>query len=171
MFEIIKTLLLVIFLLITLNIYFIKTPLNIGLSVLIQTLIICLILNFNLNFYWLSYIFYLIILGGILILFIYLCSIASNEIIKINLNLLFIYVLLFIFSYTVLIQYNWIYPNILSLNNFNFFYIIENLSISKIYNNFTVFISIFLVFYLFILLLIVTILTNSNKGPLRIFSH
>lgn len=56
------------------------------------------------------------------------------------------------------------------INNINFFFYNEILRINKIYNNFTFKISVMLIIYLFIILLIVTIFTNSNKGPLRIIN-
>nr|YP_009229580.1 NADH dehydrogenase subunit 6 [Hydropsyche pellucidula]ALT58526.1 NADH dehydrogenase subunit 6 [Hydropsyche pellucidula] len=165
-----KMFFLILFIYITLIMFFIKNPLNMGLSILTQTLIMCLMLNFNMNFYWLSYILYLIMLGGILILFMYMCSIASNEIIKFNLNLFFFF-LFMLFMYMIFIQFNWmwIYINPINLNNLNYFFSMENLSMTKIYNNYSMYMSIFLVIYLFILLLMVTMMTNTNKGPLRMF--
>nr|YP_010535010.1 NADH dehydrogenase subunit 6 [Meloe proscarabaeus]UYA96977.1 NADH dehydrogenase subunit 6 [Meloe proscarabaeus] len=54
-------------------------PLSLGLILLIQTTIISLMTGkFCLNF-WFSYIVFLIMIGGMLILFIYMTSIASNE--------------------------------------------------------------------------------------------
>nr|YP_009459892.1 NADH dehydrogenase subunit 6 [Hydropsyche orris]AUT18157.1 NADH dehydrogenase subunit 6 [Hydropsyche orris] len=155
------------FLFITLIMYFIENPLNMGLSILTQTLLLCLTLNFNLNFYWLSYILYLIMLGGILILFMYMCSIASNEIIKINSNYFVFLIFTFMLIYFFVTQIDWMYINSINLNKLIYLFPMEKLSMSKIYNNYTMYMSIFLVIYLFILLLMVTIMVNSNKGPLR----
>nr|QLY90341.1 NADH dehydrogenase subunit 6 [Hydropsyche angustipennis] len=167
-----KFFLLMLFFYITLQMYFIKNPLNMGLSLLIQTLIMCLMMNFNLNFYWLSYILYLIMLGGILILFMYLCSIASNEIIKFNMNFLFMMLIYFMIMIYLINKFNWITINSpINLNNLSTFFPMEKLNMSKIYNNYTMYMTIFLVIYLFILLLMVTMMTNSNKGPLRIFTQ
>nr|AYU71340.1 NADH dehydrogenase subunit 6 [Agrilinae sp. 2 ACP-2013] len=54
-------------------------PLSMGFSLLIQTMLISLMtgsMNFN---YWYSFILFLIMVGGMLILFIYMTSVASNE--------------------------------------------------------------------------------------------
>nr|UBU96200.1 NADH dehydrogenase subunit 6 [Meloe poggii] len=54
-------------------------PLSLGLILLIQTTVISLMTGkFCLNF-WFSYIVFIIMIGGMLILFIYMTSIASNE--------------------------------------------------------------------------------------------
>nr|YP_010953257.1 NADH dehydrogenase subunit 6 [Aoteapsyche colonica]WMQ76512.1 NADH dehydrogenase subunit 6 [Aoteapsyche colonica] len=163
-----KLILLNLFFMFTILMYFIKNPLNMGLVILFQTLTMCFLMNFNLNFYWLSYILYLIMLGGILILFMYMCSIASNKIIQFNINL-FIYMTLFmLMMYTILTKIKWFNLNNNQINNWFFFHSNEITSMSKIYSNFSCKITLMLIIYLFILLLMVTMFTNSNKGPLRV---
>nr|YP_010554695.1 NADH dehydrogenase subunit 6 [Hydropsyche simulata]UYO79328.1 NADH dehydrogenase subunit 6 [Hydropsyche simulata] len=165
-----KMSLLTLFLTLTMLMYFIKNPLNMGLLILSQTLIICFLMNFYLNYYWLSYILYLIMLGGILILFMYMCSIASNKIIQFNTNLFLYMILIFFITFMFIYKFKWINLNLLMINNHNFFFSNEMFSMSKIYNNYTYKITIMLIIYLFILLLMVTMFTNSNKGPLRIMN-
>lgn len=63
----------------SINFVFMKHPLSIGLILLIQTVLSCLICRFYLSSYLFSYILYLIFVGGMLILFIYISRIASNE--------------------------------------------------------------------------------------------
>nr|YP_010002937.1 NADH dehydrogenase subunit 6 [Gonocephalum sp. MT-2015-Zz052324]ANT72394.1 NADH dehydrogenase subunit 6 [Gonocephalum sp. MT-2015-Zz052324] len=59
-------------------------PLSAGMILLINTITISLITgNLNQNF-WFSYILFLILIGGMLILFMYMTSIASNEKFKTN---------------------------------------------------------------------------------------
>nr|YP_009108331.1 NADH dehydrogenase subunit 6 [Tenuibranchiurus glypticus]AIU94542.1 NADH dehydrogenase subunit 6 [Tenuibranchiurus glypticus] len=59
-------------------------PLSMGLTLLTQTVLICLFTGtFNPSF-WFSYILFLIFLGGMLILFIYVASLASNEVFQVN---------------------------------------------------------------------------------------
>nr|YP_010586274.1 NADH dehydrogenase subunit 6 [Ceratopsyche fukienensis]UZZ44036.1 NADH dehydrogenase subunit 6 [Ceratopsyche fukienensis] len=158
------------FMTLTMLMYFIKNPLNMGLLILFQTLIICLMMNFYLSYYWLSYILYLIMLGGILILFMYMCSIASNKIIQFNTNLFMFMISIFFISMIFISNMKWINLNLLMINNFNFFFSNEVLSMSKIYNNYTYKITIMLIIYLFILLLMVSMFTNSTKGPLRMMN-
>nr|AJF48483.1 NADH dehydrogenase subunit 6 [Sweltsa longistyla] len=54
-------------------------PLAMGLMLLIQTLCICLITGFLTQSFWFSYILFLVFLGGLLVLFIYVTTLASNE--------------------------------------------------------------------------------------------
>nr|YP_009492427.1 NADH dehydrogenase subunit 6 [Dorysthenes paradoxus]AWI69844.1 NADH dehydrogenase subunit 6 [Dorysthenes paradoxus] len=63
----------------SLTFMFLNHPLSFGLILLLQTIAISLItgtMNYN---YWFSYILFLIMVGGMLVLFIYMTSIASNE--------------------------------------------------------------------------------------------
>nr|APX40106.1 NADH dehydrogenase subunit 6 [Lachnaia gallaeca] len=65
-----------------------KHPLTSGLILLIQTILIAMISGtMNLDF-WFSYIVFLIMIGGMLVLFIYMTSIASNEKFKFSLPMI-----------------------------------------------------------------------------------
>nr|QHZ87428.1 NADH dehydrogenase subunit 6 [Platycnemis phyllopoda] len=56
-----------------------KHPMSMGITLMVQTIIICLITN-NMSYNaWFSYILFLVFLGGMLVLFIYMTSVASNE--------------------------------------------------------------------------------------------
>nr|APX40717.1 NADH dehydrogenase subunit 6 [Cryptocephalus bipunctatus] len=67
---------------------FMNHPLTLGSILLIQTIMISLLTGImSLNF-WSSYIIFLVMIGGMLILFIYMTSIASNEKFKFSFNLL-----------------------------------------------------------------------------------
>jgi len=57
----------------------IKHPIAIGPILLIQTVIVCLIRGTTFKSFWFSYILFIIIIGGILVLFIYITRLASNE--------------------------------------------------------------------------------------------
>lgn len=54
-------------------------PLTIGVRIIIQALILAFITSFFLPSFWFSYILILVYLGGLLVLFIYVSSLASNE--------------------------------------------------------------------------------------------
>nr|YP_006493392.1 NADH dehydrogenase subunit 6 [Stenopus hispidus]AEO18310.1 NADH dehydrogenase subunit 6 [Stenopus hispidus]AGA56099.1 NADH dehydrogenase subunit 6 [Stenopus hispidus] len=54
-------------------------PLTAGLILLIQTALMCLTAGLFMTSFWFSYILFLIFLGGMLILFIYVASLAPNE--------------------------------------------------------------------------------------------
>nr|WMV00435.1 NADH dehydrogenase subunit 6 [Maoricicada phaeoptera] len=63
----------------SINFIFMKHPLSMGMILLMQTMFSCLICSFYLSCYLFSYILFLIFIGGMLILFMYMSSIASNE--------------------------------------------------------------------------------------------
>ena len=49
-----------------------------GLTLLIQTILVSIISGLITKTFWFSYILFLVFLGGILVLFIYVTSLASN---------------------------------------------------------------------------------------------
>nr|YP_010313380.1 NADH dehydrogenase subunit 6 [Mamestra brassicae]ULR87007.1 NADH dehydrogenase subunit 6 [Mamestra brassicae] len=155
---------------------FLNNPLSMGLMILIQTLLTCLLSGMLIKTYWFSYILFLTFLGGLLVLFIYVSSIASNEMFKFMIN--FKKSLLMSLILMVLIQimytYNISWMN-LSLNsdmdnfsNLMLFLNNENkINLSKLYNNQTFLIMMMLVIYLFITLIAVVKITNIFYGPIR----
>lgn len=123
--------------------------------------------------FWFSYILFLVIIGGMLILFIYISSLASNE--KLNFSTQPIIKFFIIFNLTIFCIvfidkfYNMnIFINE-DINNNIFNYLInENyLSLSKIYNQPNNFLIILLIIYLLLTLVIVVKITNLFNGPLR----
>lgn len=148
-------------------------PISIGLILLIQTLLTCLITGFSTKSFWFSYILFLIFIGGILILFIYIASLASNE--KLNFSFstfLKISPIIITIIFILLSDKFWLRPNFFNneLSNFlNFSILIKEnfLSTSKIYDTPNNWIIIFLINYLLLNLIIIVKITNSFLGPLR----
>lgn len=146
----------------------------IGIVLVIQTLIISIIIGLISKTFWFSYILFLIFLGGILILFIYITSLASNELFFFSIKYFFIIIAstIFIFSLILILDKNFIYfylenLEIKSIRNI-FIYINENvLILRKLYNFPINLITIILINYLFLTLIISVKITNLFKGPLR----
>nr|YP_009261620.1 NADH dehydrogenase subunit 6 [Tyspanodes striata]AKJ25920.1 NADH dehydrogenase subunit 6 [Tyspanodes striata] len=156
---------------------FLSNPLSMGLMILIQTLLVCLISSINLSTYWFSYIMFLTFLGGLLVMFIYVSSIASNEYFKISFYMMMMMCIFSMFSlllsiYTYKNLY-WLNLNISNLEMNKFFnYLIffnnENkINLSKLYNNQTFLMMMMMMIYLFIALIAVVKITNIFFGPLR----
>nr|YP_010852987.1 NADH dehydrogenase subunit 6 [Tagiades japetus]WGM81166.1 NADH dehydrogenase subunit 6 [Tagiades japetus] len=155
--------------------FFLKHPLSMGLMILTQTLMICLISGLYIYTYWFSYILFLTFSGGLLVLFIYVSSIASNEMFNFKLSnllyILFIFLLLIINLF--LLNMNWI--NVVfdsfELNNLSNYLIFinnnSNINLTKLYNEQTYFLMILMIIYLFITLVAVVSITNIFFGPLR----
>nr|WEV93888.1 NADH dehydrogenase subunit 6 [Tylostega tylostegalis] len=155
---------------------FLTHPLSMGLMILCQTLLICLISGIILPTYWFSYILFLTFLGGLLVLFIYVSSIASNELFKISFNLKFYFIIIIslsiIFSFMNMNNLNWLNFNFnLEMKNFfdmMLFFNNENkINLSKLYNNQTFMLMMMMIIYLFITLIAVVKITNIFYGPIR----
>nr|YP_009560419.1 NADH dehydrogenase subunit 6 [Peckia collusor]QAB06073.1 NADH dehydrogenase subunit 6 [Peckia collusor] len=150
-----------------------KHPLAMGLTLLIQTTLICLMSGLMTKTFWFSYILFLVFLGGMLVLFIYVTSLASNEMFSFSIKLMIMAVSIFMLSSIVLffmdknilLQYS--NMEIKSTYNLNS-YIMENaLSLNKLYNYPTNLLTIMLMNYLLITLIAVVKITKLFKGPLR----
>nr|YP_010554760.1 NADH dehydrogenase subunit 6 [Macrostemum radiatum]UYO79406.1 NADH dehydrogenase subunit 6 [Macrostemum radiatum] len=169
-------LLILFFIIILFNLMFLmtKTPLTTALILFIQTINITLMMNLNLNIYWISYIFYLMMIGGLLILFMYMCSISSNEIILINLiNLIFLMsvtflVLVLLNNYYFLFSLKTWYFNFY-WNSSSLFNIISDPTMinNKLFSSNFHFMTIMLMNYLLLSLMVISNLISHYNAPLR----
>nr|YP_010046631.1 NADH dehydrogenase subunit 6 [Culex sitiens]QPJ78549.1 NADH dehydrogenase subunit 6 [Culex sitiens] len=151
-----------------------KHPLAMGLMLLIQTFLTCLMTGIYSKTFWFSYVLFLIFMGGMLVLFIYVTSLSSNEMFSMSFKLTFISIMM-IFLFIIISYFfdntlmeNFIKNNesIQLFNNNNLFY--ENfLSLNKMYNFPTNLITLLLINYLFLTLLVTVKITKKNYGPLR----
>nr|QII42044.1 NADH dehydrogenase subunit 6 [Anopheles sinensis]QII42057.1 NADH dehydrogenase subunit 6 [Anopheles sinensis] len=151
-----------------------KHPLSMGLMLLIQTFLTCLLTGIYVKTFWFSYVLFLIFLGGMLILFIYVTSLSSNEMFSMSFKLTIISFMIFMFMMTVFFimdkslteQFimNMEMEKISMMNNL----INENiLSLNKMYNFPTNLITLLLINYLFLTLLVTVKITKKFYGPLR----
>nr|QCG71551.1 NADH dehydrogenase subunit 6 [Gasterophilus nigricornis] len=149
-------------------------PLAMGLILLIQTLLTCLLTGMISKTFWFSYILFLVFLGGMLVLFIYVTSLASNEMFSFSSKLLISAIMILSFSTMLMMIFN----KNLMLNHFPNLetthipdltsYMMENsLSLNKLYNYPTNLLTILLMNYLLITLIAVVKITKLFKGPLR----
>lgn len=157
------------------NINFIKLrhPISIILFIILQTFLVGLITGTIMESYWLSYILFLTFLGGILVLFIYITRIASNEmfqpksitiIITLTIWILIISTLI-ILDIMIFIDF---FKNTETINIDNSINYQEiTISLQKLYNRPTFIITIIIIIYLFLALLAVVKITNINQGPIR----
>nr|YP_009913184.1 NADH dehydrogenase subunit 6 [Lelecella limenitoides]QLJ92996.1 NADH dehydrogenase subunit 6 [Lelecella limenitoides] len=167
-------------LLISISIYmfFLNHPFSMGLMILIQTLLTCLLSSMLINTYWFSYILFLIFLGGLLVLFIYVSSIASNELFKISIfNKSFFFIIFFIVIGSIISKNNLFWMNFSfndeMINFFNLFLFFNNefnINLSKLYNKQTYLLTVMMIIYLFITLIAVVKITNIFFGPLRSYN-
>nr|AVN67913.1 NADH dehydrogenase subunit 6 [Lobopterella dimidiatipes] len=140
-------------------------PLTMGMILLMQTVIISLMTGLISQSFWFSYILFLIFLGGMLILFMYVTSLASNEMFFLSYkpmvtSIILTIIMIILFKNTPMMQ-NTEMNNFLSTNNF-----LMN-SITKLYNQPSGIITILMASYLFLTLIAVVKIINIFKGPLR----
>nr|AAP42818.1 NADH dehydrogenase subunit 6 [Bombyx mandarina]ADE18271.1 NADH dehydrogenase subunit 6 [Bombyx mandarina]ADE18284.1 NADH dehydrogenase subunit 6 [Bombyx mandarina]ADE18388.1 NADH dehydrogenase subunit 6 [Bombyx mandarina]ADE18557.1 NADH dehydrogenase subunit 6 [Bombyx mandarina] len=156
--------------------YFMNHPLSMGMMILMQTMITCMISGMLVKTYWFSYILFLIFLGGLLVLFIYVSSIASNELFLFNLNMktlniIIMMIIIIMMMYFINIKYNNLIENNSEMNKLftkMLFFNDENkINLNKMYNNQTSFLTMMLIIYLFVNLVAVVKITNIFYGPLR----
>nr|UXW64197.1 NADH dehydrogenase subunit 6 [Colias erate] len=159
----------------TLFMYFLTHPLSMGLFILGQTLLICILSGMMIKTYWFSYILFLTFLGGLLVLFIYVSSIASNEMFKSNMKMkiMFFYLTLIFLMISMIMMNNLKYMNFYfnsdmeTYFNLKFFNNENKMNLTKLYNSQTFYMMMMLIIYLFITLVSVVKITNISYGPIR----
>nr|QLY90302.1 NADH dehydrogenase subunit 6 [Simulium angustipes] len=153
---------------------FMSHPLAMGFMLLTQTLLISLVTGLLSKTFWFSYILFIVFLGGMLVLFIYVTSLASNEMFMMSMKTIQM-IMMTLFSSIILIMIidNFSISSFLPLLDMNLLpdsnsFIKENsINLNKLYNYPTNFLTIVLINYLFLTLIAVVKVTNIFYGPLR----
>nr|YP_010564738.1 NADH dehydrogenase subunit 6 [Volucella rufimargina]UZA61141.1 NADH dehydrogenase subunit 6 [Volucella rufimargina] len=149
-------------------------PMSMGLMLLIQTMLICLMTGLMTKTFWFSYILFLIFVGGMLILFIYVTSLASNEMFSMSMKmtLMMIMMLMIMMIYIIITDkmmliYNSTNNEMNSITEINSFIKENTLNLNKLYNYPTNMMTIMLITYLLITLIATVKITKLFYGPLR----
>nr|YP_010946580.1 NADH dehydrogenase subunit 6 [Margattea concava]WGO57298.1 NADH dehydrogenase subunit 6 [Margattea concava] len=145
---------------------YVNHPLVLGFILLTQTISVSLITGMMSQTFWFSYILFLIFVGGMLVLFIYMASLASNEMISFSSKIMSMLLLTMIIISMMMKNIQ----NSLYLQDSSIF-MDMNISVTdqlmKFYNKPTHMITIMLGSYLFLSLIAVVKITNISMGPLR----
>nr|QZK21594.1 NADH dehydrogenase subunit 6 [Amitermes sp. ANIC 0778] len=141
-----------------------KHPLAMGLMLLIQTTMVCLISGTMYSSFWFSYILFMIMIGGMLVLFMYMTSLASNEMFSpSNKMLMTSLMLLPILMYMM--------PTVTNNKEMNMHStMMENEMLTTttvMYNQMMGTMTTLLVLYMLLTLIVVVNIINVSKGPLR----
>nr|UQJ73652.1 NADH dehydrogenase subunit 6 [Pseudodiamesa sp. 2XL] len=151
-----------------------KHPMAMGMMLLVQTFLICLITGNYSKTFWFSYVLFLIFLGGMLVLFIYVTSLASNEMFSFSMKIMVISFTMFVLSMMFMIiidnsmMMSFLNNNeMLNMMEMNSFINENSISLNKLYNFPTNLLTILLINYLFLTLIAVVKITNIFEGPLR----
>nr|WNL54404.1 NADH dehydrogenase subunit 6 [Amitermes lonnbergianus] len=141
-----------------------KHPLAMGLMLLIQTTMVCLISGTMYSSFWFSYILFMIMIGGMLVLFMYMTSLASNEMFSPSNKMLMATLTLMPFlMYTMSTV-----TNNKEMNMHNTMMENEILTTTTVmYNQMMGTMTTLLVLYMLLTLIVVVNIINVSKGPLR----
>nr|YP_010415129.1 NADH dehydrogenase subunit 6 [Sphegina orientalis]URX52613.1 NADH dehydrogenase subunit 6 [Sphegina orientalis] len=149
-------------------------PLSMGLMLLLQALLICCITGLMTKSFWFSYILFLIFVGGMLVLFIYVTSLASNEMFSFSMKMtyftfitLFIVLIFSLFFDNMIFMFNSMNNEMIPINNINSYINENSLNLNKLYNYPTNMINMFMINYLLITLIATVKITKLFHGPIR----
>nr|QED58045.1 NADH dehydrogenase subunit 6 [Anthonomus pomorum] len=148
---------------------FMNHPLSLGCVLLIQTILVCLFSSVFYFNYWFSYIIFLSMIGGMLVMFIYMTSLASNEkFLMPKFMLIFSVFMMMIVGLNMIFTDNF-YSFLISssLSNTSQMINFSNLTLNKYFNYPHMQMMIFLMFYLLITLIAVVKIIDKNLGTLR----
>nr|YP_009524401.1 NADH dehydrogenase subunit 6 [Echinoecus nipponicus]AXR86897.1 NADH dehydrogenase subunit 6 [Echinoecus nipponicus] len=148
-------------------------PLSLGLTLLLQTVTISITSGIYTPSYWFSYILFMIFLGGMLVLFIYVASLASNEPFSFSLTTFSAFSTLFIILTVIILMSDPVmnsHTSTLAISSINHINLLTPSTISWIYNSPSMLFTLFIITYLLLTLLVVVKITNLFKGPLRLLN-
>nr|QDL00105.1 NADH dehydrogenase subunit 6 [Tetraclita japonica]QOQ85756.1 NADH dehydrogenase subunit 6 [Tetraclita japonica] len=139
-------------------------PLAMIFVLIFQTMLISMFMYTITQFPWFSYTLILVFLGGMLILFTYMSNIASNEMFKPNLKILFPLIMAPLASFILTKPKQSLTPEALSSSKEQF----SNLTIFKPFSLGIMPITLLMASYIILTLLTVVKISKMNQGPLRI---
>nr|AQP29638.1 NADH dehydrogenase subunit 6 [Tumulitermes sp. AUS5] len=141
-----------------------KHPMAMGLMLLTQTIMVCLISGTMYSSFWFSYILFMIMIGGMLVLFMYMTSLASNEMFSPSNKMLVASMMIL----PILIYMMPTLTNNKEMNTHNT--MMENeitTTTTAMYNQMMGTMTTMLVTYMLLTLIVVVNIINVSKGPLR----
>lgn len=157
------------------SLYFIRLahPISIGVILILHTFVVGLVTGVVADNFIYSYILFLVILGGVLVLFIYITSLVSNETFSFSWLDLATGVLILVLAITSLLLF--IAPlgrsltfmeSLVSLTYTN----TEIVGLEKLYSGYRFILTLFLIVYLLYVLLVCVRIVGVKTGPLRKFN-
>nr|YP_009711685.1 NADH dehydrogenase subunit 6 [Reticulitermes lucifugus]QGA46863.1 NADH dehydrogenase subunit 6 [Reticulitermes lucifugus] len=141
-----------------------KHPLAMGMMLLLQTMMTCMISGTMYKSFWFSYILFMIMIGGMLVLFMYMTSLASNEMFYPTSKMMMTAMIL---SPTMM----YLMPDQTNNKEMNTHEYSSKdeimMTTTMMYNQITGMMTIMLVMYMLLTLIVVVNIINISSGPLR----
>nr|YP_010586040.1 NADH dehydrogenase subunit 6 [Apatidelia acuminata]UZZ43776.1 NADH dehydrogenase subunit 6 [Apatidelia acuminata] len=144
-------------------------PLIITIFIIIQTVNLTMITGMISYSFWMSYIMFLVFIGGLLILFIYISSLIPNKNFSLNYKIL---TMTLIIMFLIILTMK-IFPTFMNNEMIQFMNMMSPINeensifITNFYNVNEKFMTFILMNYLLLSLIITTKITSLNSGPMR----
>nr|QHE65383.1 NADH dehydrogenase subunit 6 [Ledra auditura] len=147
---------------------FLSNPMSMGLLLLIYSFLISFMIGKVMVSSWFCIVLVLVMIGGLLVIFMYVSSISSNE--SFNLNLLFLLglILIFLFFFEDFLLENQSFDLMKMMSDLN---LSESFSLVKLYNGSCFILTFFLIIYLIFCMVVVSSIVKHFSGPLRSFNY
>nr|UQJ75115.1 NADH dehydrogenase subunit 6 [Neotermes sp.] len=142
-------------------------PLAMGLVLLLQTMMTCLISGLMHQSFWFQYILFMVFVGGMLVLFIYMASLASNEMFSLSMKMMMMAAAMIMMMSMIKDQTT---TNSKETSMYNLTVTSSDeiiLMTSSLYNQPNGMMTILMAMYLLMTLIVVVKVTNVSSGPLR----
>nr|YP_011036742.1 NADH dehydrogenase subunit 6 [Xestocephalus cognatus]WRK21346.1 NADH dehydrogenase subunit 6 [Xestocephalus cognatus] len=140
----------------------IKSPMPMGLLLVTQTTLMTMIMNKTCTTSWFTLMTFLMMIGGMMIIIMYMTSITSNEKFKMNIMISTMMIIMMIMSDELMIELQ-ISENQEMLKMLN----MEKMSMIKMYNNKSMILTMMMITYLLLTMISISKIIKQNKGPLR----
>nr|ASM41883.1 NADH dehydrogenase subunit 6 [Scaphoideus varius] len=137
-----------------------KTPMSMGILLLIQTTLTTILISKLFSSSWMAMTIFLMLIGGLLILFMYMSSIASNEKFTPNIYMMLPFMFIIIPMEELLCETQMNEKLTMFVPN-------ESITLMKIYNKKSMLITILMFLYLLLTMISVSSIIKIYKGPLR----
>nr|YP_010882177.1 NADH dehydrogenase subunit 6 [Phraortes lianzhouensis]WID87091.1 NADH dehydrogenase subunit 6 [Phraortes lianzhouensis] len=141
-----------------------KHPLSMGITIIIQTTIISMSTGMLYKSFWYSYILFLMYIGGMMVLFMYMTSLVPNKMFVMSLKKMMMMLLLMIITISMF--------KIMKMNmNFDMEMMeIKPNMLTKMYSNPSNILTIMMSMYLFFTMITAFKITEMKKGPLQMMN-
>nr|YP_010310371.1 NADH dehydrogenase subunit 6 [Daclera levana]UMY75906.1 NADH dehydrogenase subunit 6 [Daclera levana] len=139
-------------------------PISMGINIILFTIIVAMMSGMLLGSFWYSYILMITMLSGMLVLFIYMASVASNEKFKTPIKLIMFSVIILMIGVT----FSLLKENFHNEININTIMSTEVMSLNFLFNMKHKYLTMMMVIYLFFSMAVISFIVNISEGPLRI---
>nr|YP_002970758.1 NADH dehydrogenase subunit 6 [Helotrephes sp. NKMT027]ACJ69570.1 NADH dehydrogenase subunit 6 [Helotrephes sp. NKMT027] len=140
-------------------------PLSMGIILIMNILMATMITGMIINSYMYSYILFIIMLSGMLVLFMYMAAIASNEKFKMNKMMISSFIIMSISALIAVMSIKNI--PLIKAEFFSFNSTPQYLDLMKLFEGKTMFITMIMVIYLLVTMILASFIANSFDGPMR----